>query len=90
MDEHLLKLTEEFITQRVNFHGSNETEVVQDSFIMLRDYAERLERTLNDEQRLLLRDVKNAYGTSTGELNRYYFEAGIRDSLALLLGWKDR
>ena len=61
MDEHLGKVSEEFITQRTNWHGQNETEAVNGAYMELRRLVERLSETLTEEQRILLRDCENAY-----------------------------
>jgi hypothetical protein len=42
MDEHLKKVTNEFITQRVSHYGKNETEAVNGAYMNLRDCVERL------------------------------------------------
>ena len=87
MDEHMKKLQEDFITQRVNFHGRNEAQEANDAFMLLREKTERLEESLTDEQRLLLRACKNAYHIADGESNRYYYTAGLNDAILFLTDW---
>jgi len=85
MDEHLGKVSEEFITQRLGWHGQNETDAVNGAYMELRALVERLSKTLAEEQRLLLRDCKNAYRVSTGETERFYYKAGFGDAINFLL-----
>jgi len=89
MDEHLGKATEEFITQRINWHGQNESESVSNSYMELQKLAAKLGKKLTEEQRLLLRDCENAYRVSVGETERFYYKAGFHDALKFLLGFGD-
>lgn len=90
MDENLYKVTEEFITQRVNYHGKNETETVNGAFMELRACVERLRETLSEEQLLLLRKCENAYRVADGETQRFYYKAGFGDAIRFLLDWGQR
>jgi len=85
MDEHLLKVTEEFITQRINWHGQNETEIMNNAYMKLHTFVERLNETLTEEQQRLLRNCENAYRVSDGESERFYYNAGFSDAIKLLL-----
>ena len=85
MDENFGKVSEEFITQRVNWHGSHESEAVNGAYMELRSRAERLRETLTEEQRLLLRDCENAYRVADGETERFYYKAGFSDAIRFLL-----
>lgn len=85
MDENLGKVTEEFITERLGWHGKNEPEAVNGAFMELRARVDRLRETLTEEQALLLRDCENAYRISDGETERFYYKAGFRDAIRFLL-----
>ena len=85
MDEHLGKVSEEFITQRLSWHGQNETEAVNGAYMELRALVERLSETLTEEQQLLLRDCENAYRVSIGETERFFYKAGFSDAINFLL-----
>lgn len=90
MDENLIKVTEEFITQRVSYHGKNETEAVNGAYMELRSCVDRLRETLSEEQLLLLRKCENAYHSSDGETGRFYYKAGFGDAIRFLLDWGQR
>lgn len=90
MDENLNQVTDEFIAQRVSYHGKNETEAVNDAFMELRAKAERLRETLTDEQILLFRACENVYRLSDGETSRFYYKAGFGDAIRFLMGWSER
>jgi hypothetical protein len=67
MDENLKKLTEELVTQRVNYHGANETKEANAAYMEFRGIVERLRETLTEEQRKLLTVCENAYHVADGE-----------------------
>ena len=87
MDMYMRKATTEFITERVNHHGKNETEPVKDAFLELKDCAERLQATLTEEQLPLFRAMENAYRLADGEAIRFYWKGGFGDAIQLLVGW---
>ena len=89
MDESLRKVTDEFITERVSYHGRNEAKAVNDAFMELRAKVERLHETLNDEQLLLLRTAENAYRVADGETQQFYYKAGFGDAIHFLMSWSE-
>lgn len=90
MDENLYQVTDEFVAQRISYHGENETEAVNGAYMELRSRVERLRETLSEEQSALLRDCENAYHSSDGESGRYYYKAGFGDAIRFLLDWGER
>ena len=87
MDVYMRKATTEFITERVNHYGKNETEPVKDAFLELEKCAERLQATLTEEQMSLFRAMENAYRVADGEAIRFYWKGGFGDAIQLLVGW---
>lgn len=85
MDENLKRLSEEFVTQRVNYHGANETKEANTAYMEFRALVERLCETLTEEQKKLFNVCENAYRVADGESDRFYYKAGFEDALALLL-----
>ena len=85
MDENFGKVSEEFITERVSYHGQHETEAVNSAYLELRSLTERLRESLNEEQALLLRGCENAYRVADGETERFYYKAGFGDAVRFLL-----
>ena len=90
MDENLYQATEEFITQRVSYHGENETEAVNGAYMELRSRVERLRKTLSEEQAVLLRGCENSYHSADGEAGSFYYKAGFGDAIRFLMGWGER
>ena len=87
MDENLYRVTAEFITERVNFHGQQEPGNIGKAAEKLCAAVENLRQTLTDEQVLMLRDCENFFAEVDGETMRYYFKAGFSDAIHFLLGW---
>ena len=90
MDENFGQATEEFISQRVNYYGQNETEAVNAAFMALRSQVGRLRETLDDEQIRQLRACEDAYRLSDGETTRFYYKAGFGDAIHFIMGWTER
>lgn len=90
MDESMKKVTEDFITQRVNHYGKNETEAVSGAFLEFRSCAEKLCESLNDAQKRLYRQCENAYRVMDGETQRFYYTAGFSDAIRFLSDWMER
>ena len=87
MDVYMRKATADFINERVNHYGKNETDSVRNAFLELQDYAEQLQATLTKEQLRLFRAVENAYRVADGESIRFYWKGGFGDAIQLLIGW---
>jgi hypothetical protein len=85
MDENLGKVTDEFVTQRLDWHGQHETESTNSAYMELRSCTARLRETLTEEQAKLLTDCENAYRVSDGESERFYYKAGFGDAIKFLL-----
>jgi len=79
--ENFDKTMEEFFTQRINWYAANETESVNDAYMVLRSRVECLREALSEEQLLLLRNCENAYRISVGESERFYYKAGFSDAI---------
>ena len=87
MDENLYRVTAEFITERVNYHGQQEPGNIGEATEKLCAAVEKLRRALTDEQILTLRDCENLFAEVDGETMRYYFKAGFGDAIRFLLDW---
>jgi len=84
VDTDFMNDMEEFITQRINWHGQNESDAVSSAYMELRYCVERLSEALTEEQQLLLRECINTHQVTDGEMSRFYFKAGFRDALLFL------
>lgn len=84
MDEKLTSAIEEFITTRINDHGSDAPLEVIDATADMLDAMEKLVATLTPEQCVLWNKFENTIAIRTGEDNRYYYKAGLSDALRLL------
>ena len=87
MDENLYRVTAEFITERVNFHGRQESGNIGEAAEKLCAAVGNLRQTLTDEQVLMLMDCENFFAEVDGETMRYYFKAGFGDAIRFLLDW---
>ncbi|GHT59118.1 hypothetical protein FACS18945_5370 [Bacteroidia bacterium] len=85
MDNEYGKISEEFITQRINWHGKHEPDTTNEAYMEFRQSVERLRENLSDEQRLLLRECENAYHVVDGETERFYYKYGLMDAIRFLL-----
>ena len=90
MDENFKHATEEFISQRINYYGQNETEAVNSAFMALRVSVERLRETLTIEQIGLFRACEDAYRLSDGETAYYYYSAGFSDAIRFIMSWTEK
>ena len=90
MDEHLRKLTDEFITQRVSHYGKNETKAVNDAFLNLRSRVEKLKSILPQDKVHMLRACENAYSLADGETARFYYMGGFKDAVDFLMEWREQ
>ncbi|GHU51785.1 hypothetical protein AGMMS49975_06300 [Clostridia bacterium] len=85
MDENREKATEDFVTERVNYHGENENEATADAYMALKNTYQELENALKGtEHAQLLRDCENAYHLADGESTRFYYNAGLNDGIRAL------
>jgi hypothetical protein len=85
VDENFNKVTDEFVTQRIGWHGQHESESANSAYMELRSRTERLRETLTEGQKLLLRECENAYRVADGETERFYYKAGFGDAIRFLL-----
>ena len=90
MDNGMKKVTDEFITQRINHYGKNETESANSAFMELRTQAERLKEMLTKEQQRVFNHCENAYRVADGENSRFYYTAGFSDAIRFFADWMER
>ena len=84
MDKDLILVRDELLFRRANFHAKKEPPAVNAAFMELRRYANALQETLSPEQAVLCRKMENAYHLSDGESGRFFYSAGMQDTLSLL------
>ena len=87
MDKNFEQAKEEFIGQRINYYGQNETDAVNDAFMTLRANVDRLCETLTGDQIRLLRACEDAYRLSDGETGNFYYRAGFGDAIRFIMSW---
>ena len=80
---------EEFILQRINDWGSDESQGLQTAIEQFSLYAEKLNQSLSDQQKSLYRECENAYALVDGETMQCYYRAGFADAVLFLMGWRD-
>ena len=81
--------TMEFVTERVNFHGANEPQGLQNAADDFQNAASCLRETLTDEQMPLFMEAETHYSYLDGEQMRVYYEAGFADAVRFVLGWRE-
>ena len=81
---------EEFILQRINDWGSDESQGLQTAIEQWRLNTEKLKMSLSDQQKTLYRECENAYALVDGETMQCYYRAGFADAVLFLMGWRDR
>ena len=89
MDKGFEKATDEFFTQRINWHRQHESDAANNAYMELRACAERLRETLTEDQRLLLRDAENAYRAADGETGDFFYRAGFADAIRFLFQFEE-
>ena len=87
MVKELHEATAEFITERVNYHGTNLTAGVSEAFDDFDERMKELGETLTEPQKALHLEVETAHSEAFGEVQRFYFEAGFGDAIRFVLAW---
>lgn len=85
MDEKLLEAIEDFIICRLDDHGANAPEAVQEAISQTAECMNKLEESLNDGQKQLFRELEEALSVQVGEEMHYYYRAGMNDALGMML-----
>ena len=80
---------ENFILQRINACGSEESQELQVAREELEICAEKLNQALSSQQKTLYRQFDNALAVMNGETTQCYYRAGFADAVLFLLGWRD-
>ena len=81
---------EEFILQRINDWGSDESQGLQAAIEQWRLNTEKLKMSLSGQQKTLYRECENAYALVDGETMQCYYRVGFADAVLFLMGWRDR
>ena len=89
-DKKMLAAMEQFILQRINDHGADESEELGNAYAAFKESAEKLFRTMNDSQKKLYCDCENAYALLDGETLQFYYRAGFSDAVLFLTEWRNR
>ncbi len=87
MNSKLTEAIEDFITQRMDDHGTNAPEEVSEAITQVGACLSRLEKRLTKTQRPLFQQLENALMLQVGEEMRYYYRAGFCDAVKFMLEW---
>ena len=87
MVKELHEATAEFITERVNYHGTHLTTGASEAFDDFDQRMKELGETLTEPQKVLLLEMETAHSDAFGEIQRFYFEAGFGDAIRFVLAW---
>ena len=88
-DQTMQRAMDEFISNRINVCGVNESESLQEACEEFKTEAVNLRDSLSQEQKALFIKCENAYGLVDGETRECYYRAGFSDAVLFLLGWRD-
>ena len=89
MNDHLHTATAEFVAERIDYHRENETEKLDKAYNSFYDVTARLKETLTNEQSEIFRDCEVAYSELDAEVMHFFYEAGFRDAVRFIMGWRD-
>jgi hypothetical protein len=89
MNDHMYTATMEFVTERINYHGANESKGLLDAVDDFEAAVDHLKETLTEEQRGLFLDCETFFGSMDGEQMRFYYEAGFADAIRCIMGWRE-
>ena len=90
MDKNFAQATEDFITQRINWHGQHEPDAVNAAYMELRAKVQQLRETLTSEQqKVILRECEGIYHIADGETVRHAYKAGFGDAISFLFQFRD-
>ena len=85
MTDDLRETMEKFAAERINHHGENEPENLQNLYRELEAAGNRLLETMSKEQLKLLEVCEGLYGELDAETMRFYYKSGLRDAVQFLL-----
>lgn len=88
-NEEMQAAVAEFILQRINACGANESTSLQQAREQFKACAEKLNQTLSTEQNSLYRECENALALTDGETMQCYYRAGFSDAVFFLMSWRD-
>ena len=80
--------TMEFVTERVNYHGANESSGLLTAVDAFDVAVAHLKETLTKEQVVLLLDCETMLSDVVGEQMCFYYEAGFADAIRFVMGWR--
>ena len=90
MDQTFTQATEDFITQRINWHSQHEPDEVNSAYMDLREKVQQLRDSLTTEQqKVILRDCEGVYHIADGETIRGAYKAGFGDAIGFLFQFRD-
>jgi hypothetical protein len=86
-DEKLQKAIDEFILQRINDCGLNETEALQEAWDKFKTSCDQLKNATSPEHIPLFAACEDTLALVDGEIVQCYYRAGFSDAVLFLLGW---
>lgn len=87
MDAHLRHVTDEFISERVDYYG--DSDAGDNALDELYDNVEALRKTLNAEQENLFKAFDNLFKLSERKISRLFYMGGFSDAVRFLNDWGD-
>jgi len=88
MDKKFNEALEEFINQRINDLGEEESDELSQAAVTIKVFEEKLTATLRPEQIKLWNEYETAYSLLDGETVNFYYRAGFADALSFIFKMK--
>ena len=89
MDIAMQKAVDDFVLNRINYHGNREPDRVQAAFDEWDAAVVELKTKLPEDAIGALIDCANAFCTVQGETADAYYRAGFADAVEFIFGWRD-
>ena len=89
MNDHMYTVTMELVTERINYHGENESKGLARAANEFITAADCLKETLSKEQTALFFEAESKFSDLDGEQMRFYYEAGFADAIRFIMGWRE-
>lgn len=87
-EETLKRALDQIILERINIHGANHSEALNNAYREFDEVFARLKATFTPEQAQLFISCDNAISHVTGELMEFYYRSGFADATTIMNGGK--
>ena len=79
----------ELVTERINYHGANESKGLIHAAVAFKAIVDCLKETPTVEQTSLFLEAESKFSDLDGEQMRFYYEAGFADAIRFIMGCRE-